>query len=129
MVCRYFKPVALLVLFLFLGGCAAPGSPLIGAWEKLDDDGVPTGAVKVLSEDHFAFGKQEGPGGIWAGGGTWELVDGFYYETVEYHSAPSVVGKTVKFDILLKENLWYHEGRFKAGGERFHVDEVWRKIK
>jgi hypothetical protein len=127
MLYNYFKLTALLGLLVAMVGCAAPGSQLIGAWELLDEDGVPTGSTKVLSEDHFAFGKQDG-GGIWAGGGTWRFVDGFYVETVEYHSAPAVVGKTLKFDFLMKDGLWYHESRFKADGKRYHVDETWRKL-
>lgn len=121
-------PLLAAALLLVLAGCASSGGKLAGSWIMLDENGQPTRNTKILSEDRFAFGVQADPTHIWAGGGTWKLEDGNYFETVEYHSAPALVGKTIRFDCKLIDNLWYHEGSLRAGGENFHIVEVWRRI-
>ena len=125
---KYFKLIGLVGVLLAFVGCASPGGMLIGTWEMLDENGESKGKTKILSEDHFAFGSQTGPKSIWAGGGTWVYYDGVYIEVVQYHSAAAVVGKTLDFDCRVEDGIWYHEGWFEAGGENFHVDEVWRKL-
>lgn len=125
---RIFRIVLSSAILLALAGCASPGARLMGSWAMLGEDGNPTGKTKILTADRFAFGEQLDTGRIWAGGGTWKLEDGNYFETVEYHSAPAVVGKTIRFDCRLVDNLWYHEGSFRAGDENFRVVEVWQRI-
>ena len=86
-------------------------------------------AMKIISDGRFAFGRQSADGAIaYAGGGTCRQEDGKYIETVAYHWLPTLVGMTITFDCALKDGLWYHKARFEAGGERFDIDEVWRRV-
>lgn len=128
MSCKYLKLFGLIALLLACVGCASSGANLVGTWEMLNDQGEPTGAKKVLSEDHFGFGTMRGERGVWAGGGTWKVVEDIYFETVEYHSMRSLVGRTLQFKIKLEDGLWHHQGSFHAGGMDLNVDEMWRRV-
>ncbi len=125
---RWLRGTCLIGLVMLLAGCASPGAKLVGVWEMVDERGEPVGKKKILTEDHFAFGAQTAPAGIWAGGGTWKLVDDVYFETVEYHSMPGIAGMTLKFDCRIIDGLWYHEGSFRNGDRNFVVNEVWRRF-
>jgi hypothetical protein len=108
-------------------GCASSHSQLIGAWAMLDDRGEPTEKIKILSEDRFAFGALI-QGEVWAGGGTWQLVDDVYFETIGYHVHQNLIGRKLRFDCRIVDGLWYHEGQFEAGGRNYQITEVWQKL-
>lgn len=123
-----FRTVPSMIFALLLAGCASTGSKLPGSWRMLDEQGAPTDKTKLLTEDRFAFGEQLGPDGIWAGGGTWKFQDGYYFETIEYHSTPAVVGHTVRFDCELIDGKWHHTGEVRLEERTIHVSEVWERI-
>ena len=126
---KILMSICVLGLLLAGVGCASSGANLTGTWEMLNDQGQPNGATKLISEDHFAFGRMRGETGAWCGGGTWKLVDGVYFETVEYHSMPALVGRTLKFEMTLEEGLWRHRGRFQVGSMDLNINETWRRVK
>lgn len=39
------------------------------------------------------------------------------------------MGQTIVFDCELKDGLWCHRAAFEAQGERFNIDEVWRRVR
>lgn len=116
---------------VMLSACAATRPALEGAWECVEPAPVPgeVAAVKVLSDGHFAFGRPSPAGDtVFAGGGTYVYQDRTYTETVAWHWAPKLVGQTIVFDCSMKDGLWYHRATFEAGGERFEINEIWRRV-
>jgi len=115
---------------LLATGCGGSAKMFEGTWELVDAGGDPPNApsTKVLNADHFAFGGETADGRVWAGGGTYRVEDGKYIETVEYHSIPALVGKSLIFDFRLDGDRWYHSGDFEAGGRKFHIQEVWKRV-
>jgi hypothetical protein len=119
-----------LAVLVILGGCASQGR-LAGSWRLIEAQGrdaTDRNVVKILNEDHFAFGRRDLQHGVFAGGGRYELDGSTYRETVAYHSLPALVGQTLEFECRLEDDLWYHQGRFQAGDEWFAISEVWRRI-
>lgn len=119
-------------LLLVLSACATSGSKLDGFWECVTPaPATPdTRAVKILADGHFACGRQSADGATaYTGGGTCRLDGEQYIETVAWHWAPALVGQTIVFDCELKDGLWYHRAEFEAQGERFNIDEVWRRVR
>lgn len=123
--------VLLLALITLTGGCAGTRPDLEGAWECLQpapQPGQPP-VVKVLVDGHFAFGAGSVDGGApRAGGGTYAQTGGAYTETITYHWAKALVGQVITFECVVEEGLWHHRGLFVADGERFQIDEVWRRV-
>ncbi len=130
----YRRPFTCLLLGVTLGlllaGCASTAHKLDGAWECLDP--APASPelreVKVIADGHFAFGVPNAGGPeLNAGGGTCSYDGKHYVEHITYHWAEALVGKTIVFDCRMKDGLWYHSAQLEAGGERFNIQEVWRR--
>ncbi len=126
-------PITLLILLFtltMLPACASTRSALDGAWECIQP--APRSPdereIKVVADGHFAFGVPAAGPELTAGGGTCSYDGHFYTETVAYHWVPALVGQTIVFDCTLKGGLWYHKAAFETGGQRFNIDEVWRRI-
>jgi hypothetical protein len=128
---RFVVLVVLPALAFAVTGCGGSSNMLAGTWELIDANGGPpeTPSIKVLNADHFAFGGQADDGSVWAGGGSYRIEDGKYIENVEYHSMPFLVGRSLMFSYRLEGDRWYHDGDFEAGGRRFHIREIWRRVK
>jgi hypothetical protein len=119
-------------MLLVLSACATSGSKLDGFWECVTPASKTpdTRTVKILADGHFACGGQSADGAIaYTGGGTCRLDGEQYIETVAWHWAPALVGQTIVFDCTLKDGLWYHRAVFEAQGERFDINEVWRRVR
>ncbi len=127
-------PLALLAVVL-LAACqpADPRGPLEGAWIMLegtytDPDTTLTVTrpqVKILTRDHFAFGRQSELGAF-AGGGRYTFDGTTYTEIVEYHSDTLAFGRTLTFEARLEgDSLWYHSGNI---GPTYYLEEIWRRI-
>ena len=126
-------PVALMLLLVtltLLSACATTRSALDGAWEcvRPAPDSPDQREIKVIADGHFAFGVPSGGPALTAGGGTCSYDGHQYTESIEYHWIPSLVGQTIVFDCTLKDGLWYHKAAFEVGGQRFNIDEVWRRV-
>jgi len=121
----------LVVSMLVLATGCAGSNPLMGSWHLVEVQGRDVsdeGVVKVLAEDHFAFGRPDSRSGVFAGGGTYDLDGATYRETVAYHSIGKLVGRTLEFDCRVEDGLWHHKGHFHVGDEWFDIDEVWERI-
>lgn len=134
---RLFSCVILSLCLLFLCGCA--GTPrLAGTWalvavgeRTLDVPAAPQPGhtLKALGRDRFVFGPLGEDGRLaGGGGGDWFFKDGRYHEVVHFHFHPVLVGETIAFDCAIEGDLWHHRADFVAKGERFHIDETWRRL-
>ena len=117
-------------------------SPLSGAWRfgaRVNDEGVEAGprrggdaprqTMKILSAKYFQWAafNYETKQFSGTGGGTYQLEDSQYTETVQFFSRDnSRVGKSLTFECKLKGKDWYHKGKGTTGNP---VNEVWEKIK
>ena len=123
--------LATLLIALLLMGCATKSPDLQGSWRLVSSGGQnleqPTN-IKSITETHFAFGMQT-PQGPFGGGGTWQLIENTYTEHVEWHSHGVLVGKDVDFDCRVEGDMWFHSADFVADGERYHIDEVWERVR
>ena len=54
---------------------------------------------------------------------------GAYVEHIEWHSLDALVGESVTFSCRIEGDRWHHAADFTADGERFHIDEVWERVK
>lgn len=116
-------------------------SPLNGAWHfgaRVNDEGVagvrrggtsPRQTIKILSGNHFQWAafNYETKQFMGTGGGTYNLEDGKYTETIRFFSRDnSRAGMSLTFDCRLDGTDWYHKGKGTTGNP---VSEVWEKIK
>ena len=133
--------IRIVAFFLLIGvlGCGHPSGKLVGAWEMEFPASVSSGPwtedgrtggkpVKIITETHFAFGSTGANGRMYAGGGRYTLDDDMYTEIIEYHFNPIFIGKKVSFTCRVDGERWYHSGIFEAEGERFNIEEIWRRI-
>ena len=133
---RFYHPFVLAVVALPMLAACSPQpehNALEGSWEMISgtytDPDTTTELtipqVKILTESHFAFGRQN-EFGAFAGGGRYTLDDSSYTEIVEYHSDPAAAGNTLVFRYRIEgDSLWYHSGNI---GPDFHLEEVWRRV-
>jgi hypothetical protein len=112
---------------------------LSGTWRfgaRVGDDGSigerraadsPRQTVKILSGKHFQwaafnFETREFFG---TGGGTYQLKDNQYTETIRFFSRDnSRVGMSLTFECKLDGNDWFHKGKGTTGNP---VSEVWER--
>lgn len=127
-------------LFFFVAGVlmacetTPDAGPFAGAWQMVsatytDADTSLTfqrDQVKILTAQHFAFGR-DSPEGAYAGGGrySYDLDAATYTEYIDYHEDSTVAGTTVSFTFEMEgDTLWRHMG--EVGGVR--LEEIWRRI-
>lgn len=131
---RLVVPILLLLVAACEGGPAAERGPLVGAWQMVEGTytdadttmTVTTPQVKILTDEHFAFGRMN-PNGAFAGGGRYTFDGSTYTEIIEYHSDTLALRRgQIAFEARLEgDSLWYHSGNI---GENFHLEEVWRRV-
>lgn len=112
-----------------------------GAWRfgaRVNDEGVagerrgaqsPRQTMKILSGKHFQWAafNYETKEFSGTGGGTYELNDGKYTETIRFFSRDnSRAGMSLTFDCRVDGSDWYHKGKGTTGNP---VSEVWEKIR
>jgi hypothetical protein len=117
------------------------GSPLKGAWRfgaRVDDNGVagerrggvsPRQTIKILSGKYFQWAafNYETKQFMGTGGGTYELKDGKYTESINFFSRDnSRAGMSLTFDARIDSSDWYHKGKGTTGNP---VSEVWERMK
>ena len=83
--------------------------------------------MKILSGTRFqwiAYNSETGEF-FGTGGGTYTTIDGKYTESLLFFSRDNNrVGATLRFDFLLEEGKWRHQGLSSKGDP---IDEVWSK--
>lgn len=113
-------------------------SPLSGAWRfgtRIDEEGNPgerrgdgpRQTIKILSGERFQWAafNYETKQFSGTGGGTYELKDGRYIETIGFFSRDdSRVGLSLDFSYEVKGDDWYHIGQSSTGNP---VREIWER--
>jgi hypothetical protein len=114
-------------------------TPMGGAWRfsaRVDEDGLPgerrtpgpRKTIKILSGSRFqwaAFNTQTREF-MGTGGGTYQLIDDTYTETILFFSRDDdKVGISLEFKFKIDGDDWYHKG-FGTTGKPVH--EVWERI-
>jgi len=127
--------LAVLLIAVCTLGCGTAANPLVGSWRLVTmehaaggpaaESGAP---LKVLSDSNFAFGFMMSDGSVYAGGGRYTHRNGVYTESVEYHSDPWLLGRTLEFKCVLEGDTWYHSGTFDIEGRSYRIDEVWQRV-
>ena len=133
----YYLAALLLGVLPLLAACSPEPErgPMEGAWEMISGTYTTTDPdttweltipqIKILTQSHFAFGRQN-EFGAFAGGGRYTVDDEHYTEIVEYHSDPLAADTTLVFDYRIEgDTLWYHSGTI---GPNFRLEEVWRRV-
>ena len=85
--------------------------------------------LKICSESRFQWFaiNPETKEFFGTGGGTYELKDGKYTETLEFFSRDnSRVGASLTFDAKVEGDKWHHSGKSSKGDQ---VSEIWGKEK
>lgn len=81
--------------------------------------------VKILTDTHFAFGRQSDDGeNVTAGGGRYRIEGTTYIEMIEYHTSGPLVGTEIPFSWKIQDGMWYHQGDFS----NFRLEEVWVRV-
>ena len=126
---RLFCSLAVVLVLILMGGCAAKTHPLVGSWRLVEYNGRPASEemVKLVTPTRFAFGREDGEG-VWAGGGRVEVTRSVYTEIIEYHSKSKLVGVVADFSYDLKDGRWIHKGTIRTDQGDVGVDEVWERI-
>lgn len=134
----------LTVFLALLVGCPVaalgqlPANDLEGTWrmvsqervypdsvEALDDRWGPS--YKILNSTHFAWGRETEDGEtVLAGGGRYEYHPerNVYIEHIQYHSDPAFSGTTIRFEVRVEGDTWYHTGDL---GD-YKLREVWQRV-
>ena len=83
--------------------------------------------TKILTDSHFAFGRQTDDGeDIIAGGGTYSVNGDTYTEVIEYHFSAPLVGTKIPFEWRIDEQgYWHHTGTI---GD-LYLHEIYDRIK
>ncbi len=119
-----------------------PAHPLVGSWVMVSqkivhpdrvEEPLKMGEtlpgdrrqVKILTESHFAFGRQSENGeDLTAGGGSYVVKGDTYTEVIEYHTSAPLVGSEIPFIWRVEGDLWYHSGQIGT----FRLEEVYQRI-
>lgn len=113
-------------------------SPLSGAWRfaaRIDEEGNPGDrrgegprqTIKILSGERFQWAafNYETRQFYGTGGGTYQVEDGRYTETIEFFSRDdSRAGMSLEFSYRIEGNDWYHKGHGSTGKP---VHEIWER--
>lgn len=84
--------------------------------------------LKILSGTRFQWAAIDPAvkGFYGTGGGTYEIKNGQYTETIQFFSRDNYrVGNELTFDWALKDGVWDHAGKSSKGDP---IHEVWQKI-
>ena len=92
-------------------------NPYAGAWELVYTKSVTADttiertqfdnrSVKLLTQLHYAFGRQDGENMIRGGGGEYLYHDSVFTTYPAYHSTSSAVGATLRWKSTIKGDLW-----------------------
>jgi|WetSurMetagenome_2_1015567.scaffolds.fasta_scaffold1086140_1 hypothetical protein len=92
-------------------------NPYAGAWELTytksvtSDSTVETThfanpSIKLLTQKHYAFGRQEEENKIYGGGGRYAYLDSVFTTYPEYHSGSNVVGGSLRWKSKITGDLW-----------------------
>ena len=116
-------------------------NPYKGAWEITYSKAVypdttyettqfanPT--VKLLTEKHYAFGRQDSENKIIGGGGEYTYEGNVFTSYPKYHTGGSlVIGKSIVMKSKIEGDLWTISFVYKNDTLKIDAIETWKRIK
>jgi hypothetical protein len=115
------------------------GKEHVGAWEifrlsnaggKMEPQAKNLRTIKLLSGTRFQWATWDQKKGdfVGTGGGSYETMDGYYTENLEFFSRDSIrVGQSITFGCEIKGDTWHHEEY--AGSRGLQINEIWVRMK
>jgi hypothetical protein len=153
------KAVVTFLLIILFAGCSTPPqkNKIEGVWElisqKWNGKGEISGRdIKVITDKHFSFIFQDTAEAksllakktlkdslsaffddLYAGAGSYKLVDSIYTETIEFFSNPEHIGQSTDFIVRVDGDRLYQSGKwptYKDGKKVKDVflEEVYKRI-
>lgn len=139
------KQICYAIVFLMLGPTCVlsqNSDEIQGAWEIVYSEYVYTAvndtligaefeypSVKLLTKNHFAFGRRTTNGeSISAGGGKYSYGGETYTEHIKYHTHSPAVGTSVEFKSKLEGNKWTIKGVIPGDDGDIKLKEIWKRI-
>ncbi|TXE17957.1 hypothetical protein ES731_11270 [Psychroflexus gondwanensis] len=96
-------------------------------WITIEDG--PRKTLKLLTNNYYQVLALNSRTGQFFGssGGQWELKDNKHYEFIHFFSKnQKMVGDTLSFEKVVKENIWTHNGKSSKGD---YIQERWKRFK
>ncbi|KZN32482.1 hypothetical protein N474_10735 [Pseudoalteromonas luteoviolacea CPMOR-2] len=126
-------------LAIFIAAFISPllmANPLIGTWEFVKGEyATPEGIVsakapdvtsmKIINNTHFSYITSSNNKFHYAGGGTYQVKDNYFIETVTLGNVEKLIGRRMAFTYEVKDNLWHHK---LVEDGKFVEYEVWKKV-
>ena len=86
-------------------------------------------SVKLLTKNHFAFGRRTTNGeSISAGGGKYSYNGETYTEHIKYHTHSSAIGTSVEFKSQLEGDKWTIKGVIPDVDGDIKLMQIWKRI-
>ncbi|MDK1286595.1 hypothetical protein [Pseudoalteromonas umbrosa] len=115
----------------------ALSNPLMGTWEFVSgeyatkDGRVKASApqvtsTKIINNTHFSYITSSDNKFHYAGGGTYQLKDNYFIETVTLGNVESLIGRKMAFTYEVKGDLWHHK---LVEDGKFVEYEIWKRVK
>jgi len=111
----------------------------LGAWEifrysnaggKMEAQEKNLRTIKLLSASRFQWASWDTKNGefIGTGGGSYDTMDGYYTEHLQFFSRDSIrVGQSITFGCEIKGDTWHHEEY--TGSRGLQINEIWVRMK
>jgi hypothetical protein len=107
-------------------------NPYEGAWEltyskyvypdtTMETTSFPNVTTKLLTEKHYAFGRQDGINKIRGGGGEYSFKDDQFISYPKYHSTSIMVGDS--------GDIWVVTFSVSTDSIKVNASETWKRIK
>lgn len=115
-------------------------SPYEGAWEityskyvypdtTYETTQFANPTIKLLTEKHYAFGRQVGENKIAGGGGEYAYEGDTFTSYPKYHTGSGMVGNTIVFKSKIEGDLWTISTVYKNDTLKVDATETWKRIK
>lgn len=114
-------------------------NPYTGAWEitysksiypdtTYESTQIANPTVKLLTNKHYAFGRQGGENLITGGGGEYTFKDDVFKSFPKYHTGSFLVGDSIIMKSKIEGDLWTISYTLKRDTLTVFVTETWKRI-
>jgi len=114
-------------------------NPYVGAWEITHSKYVYPDTtyettprvnpnVKLLTNKHYAFGRQSGENLITGGGGLYTFKDDIFKSFPKYHTNSIIVGDSLVMKSKIEGDLWTVSYTVDLDSIKVEATETWKRI-
>jgi hypothetical protein len=114
-------------------------NPYVGAWEityskyiypdsTYETSSFTNPTVKLLTNKHYAFGRQGGKNLITGGGGEYTFKDDVFKSFPKYHTGSFIVGDSIVMKSKIEGDLWTISFSIKNDSLKVDATEIWKRI-